>query len=302
MWGMLGLLSVLWGGSFFFIGVIVIELPPLWIVLLRLALAAPVLWLIVLVLRLAIPTSVAVWRTFIGMGLLNNVIPFCLIVWGQTHIASGLAAILNATTPLFTVLIARYLLADERGGVLKVCGTILGFMGVILMLGLSSLQGLTTQVVAQLAILGAAISYALASVYGRRFKALHINAITVAAGQVTAAALILALITVCFEHPLNWRAISPQVWLATVGLAVFSTALAYILYFRILASAGATNLALVTFLVPVTAILLGTLWLDETLQVTHFVGMGLIGIGLAAIDGRLFKRVLGCSRADKRRG
>jgi len=254
-WIMLLTLSLLWGGSFFFVEVIISELPPLTVVFLRVVLAAIALWLFAIVIGLRPPMTIGAWTAFLIMGLLNNVIPFTLIVWGQTHIASGLASILNATTPLFTVIVAGFLLVDERTTSMKLIGVIIGFIGVILMIGPSALSGLETDVLAQIAVLGAAVSYAFAGVFGRRFKAMGIEVIT-----------------------------------SIIGLAILSTAVAYILYFRILASAGATNLLLVTFLIPISAILLGSLVLGESLELIHYLGMALIGFGLSAIDGRLWRR------------
>ena len=297
-WAMLLTLSVLWGGSFFFVGVAVSELPTLSIVVLRVGLAALTLWAVVWLLRRPIPTSAAVWLAFFAMGLLNNVVPFGLIVWGQQTIASGLASILNATTPLFTVVVAGVLLADERAGALKLAGVAIGFAGVVVMIGTDALSGLTTGVWAQLAVLGAALSYAFAGVYGRRFKRLGIDPVVTAAGQVTASTVLLAPAAILVDRPWALAAPSATTWAAIVGLAVLSTALAYILYFRILERAGATNLLLVTFLIPVSAILLGSLVLGERLQWVHLLGMALIGVGLAAIDGRLFRQ--GRGRAQRR--
>ncbi|MGY8862111.1 MAG: DMT family transporter [Pseudomonadales bacterium] len=299
-WLMLIALSVLWGGSFFFVGVAVAELPPLTIVTLRVGLAAIALWAIVLVMGLRPPKSIKIWLAFIGMGLLNNVIPFSLIVWGQTHIASGLASVLNATTPLFGVVVAGLLLADERATPMKLIGVAIGFMGVVMMIGMPSLgmagQGST---LAQIAILVAALSYAFAGVYGRRFKGMALSPVVIAAGQVTGSSLVLAPIALYIDGPLALfgpSAPSVATWASMLTLAVFSTALAYVLYFKILASSGATNIMLVTLLVPVSAILLGSLFLNETLEWIHFVGIGLIALGLAAIDGRLIKATLGLLR------
>jgi drug/metabolite transporter (DMT)-like permease len=224
------------------------------------------------------------------MGTINNVIPFSLIVWGQTHIASGLASILNATAPLFTVVVAGVLLQDERITVKKGIGVIVGFFGVIIMIGPSALEGLGVDAIAQVAMLGAAISYAFAGVYGRRFKEMGINPVITAAGQVTASSLIMIPIAFYFDHPFLSPLPSSKIWAAIVGLAILSTALAYILYFRILASAGATNLLLVTFLIPVSAIILGSVVLKETLDSIHFIGMFLISIGLSLIDERLWSK------------
>ncbi|ASJ75312.1 DMT family transporter [Granulosicoccus antarcticus] len=289
-WLMLLVLSLLWGGSFFFVGVAVSALPPLSIVFLRVAMAALILWLVVILLRVPLPGSRSGWLALLVMGVLNNVIPFSLIVWGQTQIDSGLASILNATTPLFGVVLAGLLLSDERMTRLKVTGVVIGFIGTVWMIGPGALQGLGGDTLAQLAIMGAAISYGFASVFGRRFKRMQIDPVMAATGQVTLSAVILLPLVLIVDQP--WTLESPpmSVWFSMAALAVFSTALAYILYFRILASAGASNLLLVTFLVPVSAIFLGYFFLDERLATSHFIGMALIGLGLSAIDGRLWRR------------
>ncbi|MFD2196812.1 DMT family transporter [Halomonas beimenensis] len=287
-WAMLITLSVLWGGSFFFIGVAVADLPPLTIVTLRVGLAAIALWGIALALGHRPPKRLGVWAAFLGMGLLNNVIPFVLIVWGQTQIASGLASILNAATPIFTVVVAGLLLPDERATPLKLIGVMVGFIGVVVMIGLPAIEG-DSRLIAQAAVIAATLSYACAGVYGRRFKAMAINPMMTAAGQVTASALVLAPITLAVDGPLDVSGPSLGTWGAILGLAVLSTAIAYVLYFKILESSGATNLLLVTLLVPVSAILLGSVFLDETLEAAHFMGMALIALGLSAIDGRLWR-------------
>lgn len=289
-WAMLLALSLLWGGSFFFVGVAVAELPTLTIVVLRVGLAAVALWLIVAALGLEVPREARIWGAFLGMGLLNNAIPFGLIVWGQQSIASGLASILNATTPLFTVVVAGALLSDERLGSLKIAGVVLGLIGVTVTIGLDALAGLGTAVLPQLAILGAAVSYAFAGVYGRRFRAMGVDPVVTAAGQVTGSTLLLAPLALVVDRPWTLPPPGAETWAAMIALAVLSTALAYILYFRILARAGATNLLLVTFLIPVSAIWLGVVFLGEQLSFAHVAGMVLIGAGLAAIDGRLLRR------------
>ncbi|MEZ9765266.1 DMT family transporter [Vibrio splendidus] len=290
VWAMLILLSMLWGGSFFFVGVVVTDLPPLTIVALRVGIAAITLWIIALMIGLRPPKELRVWGAFLGMGLLNNVVPFALIVWGQTQIASGLASILNAATPIFAVVVAGILLPDERVTPLKLVGVGIGFVGVVVMIGLPALSG-GGSLIAQLAIIAAALSYAFAGVYGRRFKAMGINPIITAAGQVTASTMVLTPVALMVDGPLDVVAMSGDTWAAIAGLAVLSTAVAYVLYFKILELAGATNVLLVTLLVPVSAILLGSLFLNESLEVIHFVGMLLIAIGLSAIDGRLWHRI-----------
>lgn len=290
-WLLLLALSILWGGSFFFVGVAVEALPPFTIVLLRVVIAAVALHIVLRATRTAMPWDGGPWLAFFGMGLLNNAIPFSLIVWGQTQIASGLASILNATTPLFTVLVAHALTADERLTKGRIAGVLLGLAGVVVLIRPQALAGLGQDVLAQLAILGAALSYGFAAIFGRRFKRMGVAPLATAAGQVTASSLMLLPVTVLIDRP--WQLDGPglEIWAAILGLALLSTALAYVLFFRILASAGAVNLMLVTFLIPVSAIMLGSAFLGEALAPSDFMGMALIGLGLAAIDGRLLPRL-----------
>lgn len=286
-WAMLLALSVLWGGSFFFTGVALSALPPLTLVVLRVGIAALILNLALPLAGIDRPRSSEVWIAFVGMGLLNNVVPFLLIVWGQTQIASGLAAILNATTPLFTVVVAHLLTSDERMTGNKLAGVLIGLGGVAVMVGSSAFSEMDSHIPAQIAVLAAALSYAFAGIFGRRFRRLGVRPLATAAGQVTASTLLLLPVALVVDRP--WALTMPgaPVWAAVLGIAILSTALAYLLYFRLLATAGATNLLLVTFLIPVSAILLGVLVLGEHLDVRHYGGMVLIGCGLAAIDGRL---------------
>jgi drug/metabolite transporter (DMT)-like permease len=290
-WLALLLLSVLWGGSFFFAGVLVKTLPPLTIVLLRVGLAALVLNGLVMALGKRMPGGGRAWRAFFAMGLLNNAIPFCLMVWGQRHIASGLAAILNATTPISTVIVAHLLTPDEKMTGNRLLGVVIGFFGVVILIGPDALRGLGTDILAQVAVLTAAVSYAFAGVYGRRFKAMGIEPILTATGQVTASALLLLPVAMLVDRP--WTLAMPPLsaWEAVAGIAVLSTALGYVLYFRILATAGATNLLLVTFLIPVSAIVMGSFGLGEQLEPRHFAGLAFIGAGLAAIDGRVLRLI-----------
>lgn len=290
-WAMLLSLSVLWGGSFFFTGVALSALPPFTLVVLRVGLAAVILNALVPLLGLRMPREARVWAAFFGMGLLNNAVPFCLIVWGQTHIVSGLAAILNATTPLFTVVAAHMLTSDETMTGNRLVGVLVGLAGVAVMVGPVVLAGLGADLLAQVAVLGAALSYAFAGIFGRRFRRMGVPPLATAAGQVTASTLMLLPVALVVDQPWTLPVPGASVWGAVLGIAALSTALAYVLYFRILATAGATNLLLVTFLIPISAILLGALVLGERLDVRHYLGMVLIGCGLAAIDGRLLQRV-----------
>lgn len=289
-WAILIALSILWGASFFFNEIAVAHLPVLTIVALRVGLAAAALWGVVAVLGRSAPRGREVWLSFLGMGVLNNALPFLLIVYGQTTIASGLASILNATTPLFAVLVAGALLADERMTRTKLGGVGLGLGGVVVIVGPGALAGLGGDVRAELACLGGALAYACAGVYGRRFRRLGVPPLMVAVGQVTASAALLIPLAAIIDGPWSYLDAPASAWWAVTGLAVPSTALAYILYFALLARAGATNVLLVTFLVPVSALALGLLILGERLGAGELAGMALIAAGLAAIDGRLLGR------------
>ncbi len=286
-WGLLIILSVLWGGSFFFVGVAVREATPLTIVWVRVSLAAIILLAVVRSKKETIPSAPGVWGAFFIMGALNNLIPFSLIVWGQTHIESGLASILNATTPIFSVVLAHFLTREERLTGNRATGVLIGWFGVVVLIGIDSLQGFGAAVWGQLAVLGAALSYACAAIFGRRFK--RLSPLVVATGMLCASAVMMSPLALIAEQP--WHLSPGRATLtALFGLAVLSTSLAYIIYFRILAVAGATNILLVTFLIPISAILLGYLVLGERLGWNAFVGMGLVFIGLIAIDGRLTQR------------
>ena len=296
-WVMLLALAVLWGGSFFFFKVLVAELPPFTVVLGRVGLAAVMLNLWLLLRRDVMPASPRLWADFIVMGVLNNVVPFSLIVFGEMRISSGLAAILNATTPIFGVLVAHVLTANEklRGG--RFVGVLVGFAGVAMLVGPGALAGLGGEnAIGEVACLGAALVYAFAGIYGRRFKG--VPPIKVATGQVTGSTLVLLPVVAVLDHPWTLPAPDAATWGALIGIALFCTVLAYILYFRILAVAGATNLLLVTFLIPVSAILLGALALGEPLAGREFAGMALIGASLAFIDGRLPAALRGRWRPD----
>jgi drug/metabolite transporter (DMT)-like permease len=286
-WALLALLSLVWGGSFLFVGVAVRELPPLTIVALRVVMAALALRLVLAVMGVRLPRERHVWAAFLGMGLLNNVIPFTLIVWGQSHIASGLASILNATTPLFTVIVAHYFTADERLTGQRLAGVIVGFAGVAVMIGAAAVTAWNANVLAQLAVLGAALSYGFSGVFGRRFKAMGIPPLATAAGQVSASSMILLPLALIVDRPWALAMPSTGAILSLVALALVSTAFAYLIFFRLLGRAGATNVGLVTFLIPVSAILFGVVLLGETLEPRHVAGMALIGSGLVLIDGRL---------------
>jgi drug/metabolite transporter (DMT)-like permease len=288
-WLLLMVLSVLWGGSFFFVAVARPELPPLTLVAARVALAAAMLAGVPRLAGVAFPAGRAAWRACLGMGVLNNAIPFSLIAWAQGTLPSGVAAILNATTPLFTVLVAHALTRDERLNRSKGAGVLLGFLGVAVLMGWAALGEFSGRL-PEFAMLGATFSYALAGVWGRRLRRLGVAPAAGALGQLLCSAAIMLVLAGLLEQPWRLALPGPRALAAVLGLALFSTALAYLIFFRVLARAGATSLSLVTFMIPASAILLGTLFLDEVLLPRHLAGMALIGLGLLCLNGSLLRR------------
>ncbi len=288
-WGLLLALSVLWGASFFFNAVALTELPPATVVALRTLSGGLLLYLAMRAAGGSLPVEKAAWGAFLVMGLLNNVLPFTLIAWGQSTIPSGLASILNATTPFFTVVAANYLTRDEPITPTRIAGVVIGFTGVVIMIGADALAEATNHLLAELAILGAALCYALSAIYARRFARMGMPPLVTATGQIIIGAAILSALSLATDRPWELPMPSWTVIGAVLGLGALSTSLAYLIYYRILATAGAVNVMLVTFLIPVTAIILGALVLGERLSPNHFAGMALIAVGLAAIDGRVWR-------------
>lgn len=287
-WGQLLLLGGLWGGSFFFARIAVAEIPPLALVLYRVSIAALVLHLWLRIRGISFSPALARPASFLCLAMLNNVIPFSLIFTGQTKIGAGLASVLYATTPLWTILVANLLTADEKLSTTKLAGVVLGIAGAAVMIGSGLLSDFGSPTWAKLAVVGAAISYAFAVVYAKRFKDLKPS--VVAAGQLTASTVLMVPIVLLVYRLQNLVTSSLSIWMAIGVLAVFTTAFAYILYFNIIASAGATNASLVTLLVPASAILLGTAFLGERLELYEFAGLALIVSSLLVVDGRLFRR------------
>lgn len=285
-WLLLIVLSVLWGGSFFFNGVVLRELPPFTTVLLRVSLAAIILLPGVWLCRLEFPRGVAGWKPFFAVALFNNVLPFSLIVSGQTYVASGLAAILNATTPLFTILVMA-IAGEERLSAPRVVGLIVGLFGVIILrgdaLGFAGGQGLGI-----LLCLAGAFSYGIAALVARR----HLGGtppLASATFQLLASTVMMTVVAGAIERPWQLPMPGASTWFAVLGLAALSTALAYIVFFQILQRSGATNVMLVTLLIPVTAILLGTFVLGESISLREIAGAVVIGSALLVIDGRVLK-------------
>lgn len=284
-WSLLAVLSILWGGSFFFNGAALRELPPLTLVFLRVLLGAAMLLPLLRMQGISFPKGMAGWKPFVAIGLLNNVIPFSLIVIGQTFIPSGLASILNATTPLFTVIVMAAA-GEEALQMRRVAGVALGVVGVVILRG----WGIETrpgQGLGILLCLAGALSYGFAALAARRLLK-DSPPLGTATFQLMASTVMMAAVAGVVEQP--WRLPMPDIttWLAVLGLAALSTALAYIVFFQILRRSGASNVMLVTLLIPVTAILLGWLVLGEPISAQEIAGAVIICSALLAIDGRAF--------------
>lgn len=281
-WSLLLVLAVLWGGSFLFTALALPEVSPLVVVWSRVSIAAAALWIVVAALRVAVPRGRAALVTLVGMAVFNNVIPFTLIAMAQREMPAGLAAILNATTPVWGVVLALVLFR-EATGVLRLAGMVFGVVGVVVLIGAPSAAALWPMAL----VLCATLSYALSGLWARRIARDGIEPLVAAAGQVSASALLLAPFVA-------WQGVpalpSVTVAAALLALGLASTALAYVIFFRIIALAGGQNVMLVTLLIPPVAIVLGIVVLGEDLLARHGVGLVIILAGLALIDGRLFRR------------
>jgi len=286
-WGQLLLLGALWGGSFFFARIAVAEIPPLALVLYRVSIAALVLHVWLRLRNISFAPALARSTSFLGLALLNNVIPFSLIFSGQTEIGAGLASVLYATTPLWTVLVANLLTADEKLSTSKLAGVALGIVGAAIMIGPGFVSNLGGPTWAKLAVIGAAVSYAFAAVFAKRFR--DMKPVVVATGQLTASTILMTPIVFLLYDPSDIVSTNIPIWLAVGTLAIVTTAFAFILYFNLIASAGATNASLVTLLVPASAIILSSAFLGERLEPYEFLGLALIVSSLMVIDGRLLR-------------
>ena len=293
-WILLLTLSLLWGGSYLSARIAAPVLPPFTLVLLRCLIAAAALHLVLIMSGSRMPTDRRSLIDYAVMGLLNNVIPFALIFYGTATIGAGLAAILNAVTPVATVLVAHAYTTDDRLTANKLAGVLLGFAGVAVLLGPSALADLGGHLLAELACLAATVSYAFSTLWARRFR--DRPPMQTATGQMTLSSVLVLPLVLVADQPWTLPLPGADVIAAVLFLGLFATALAYVIFFRIMAVAG-SNVMLVTFLVPVSAILLGVAILGETLEPRHWAGMAIIMSGLAAIDGRLWRRLFGARPA-----
>lgn len=288
-WGLMALLALLWGAVFLSVRIALDEIPPMTVVAHRVGWASVVLWAYVFARRMPLPRGARVWIRFAGMGLLNNVIPFSLMAWGQLYIPSGLTSIFNATTAIFGVLVASLLLADERLTRRKAIGVVIGFAGVVMAIGADSLREFDITSLAQLAVLAGTLSYAFAGVWARKMLG-GLAPQVAAAGMLTASTLIMVPLAWYFEGPIRLD-LTPRTLMALAYASLGATALAYLLYYRVLTLAGSGNLMLVTLLIAPIAIVLGALVLGETLPPNAYSGFALLALGLMIIDGRLIDRI-----------
>ncbi|MBV7393366.1 DMT family transporter [Mameliella sediminis] len=289
-WTEMVLLALIWGGSFLAIRTALDEIGPLTSVLFRTGIAAAVLWPLILWRRIALPRGWRIWSALLVMGLLNNVIPFSLIAWGQLHIPTGLTSIFNATTAIFGVVVAAMVFADERLTPRKAIGVGLGFAGVVTAIGPSALLTLDLTSAAQLAVIAGTLSYALAAAWAR----IHLKGLAplaAATGMLTSSTAVMIPLTLLTEGVPS-PDMAPATWAGILYYALIATALAYLIFYRVLAMAGSGNTMLVTLLIPPVAITLGALVRGEALAPSAYVGLGLLAFGLSVLDGRLYRRAV----------
>ena len=290
-WGIILFLSLLWGGAFFMIALGLRSFPPITLAFMRMALAVPPMLLALKYLGQKLPTDSRSWRQLFVLGGLNAAFPFMLFFWGQSYIGTGLGSILNATTPLWGVVLAHLFTRDEKATPSRLLGVLLGLAGIVVMVGTGALKGMTSDVLAQLACLSATVLYALAAIYGRTLSQSTMTPIVVATGQVFTAAVLILPFMLVFDQPWTLPFARWDAWIGAIGLAIPSTAFAYFLYFRLIDRAGASNAMLVAFIIPVVAIVLGVVALGESVSVKEMIGAVLIALGLVAIDGRVFAKL-----------
>jgi drug/metabolite transporter (DMT)-like permease len=289
-WLRLVALSVLWGGTFLFVSLSLRSIPEFTVVFLRVSLAAAAFWLLMLATGRTMPRDWQTWRGFLMMGLINNAIPFSLITWEQTQVEGGVASIMNAITSFFAVVLAHFLTKDEKLSTRKVAGVLIGLLGAYILLRPELYAGVSMRGLGQIAGLTASMFLALAGIFGKRFRSL--SPMQTATGMLTCSSVVMFPVAMVIDRPWN-LALDLAAVGAIAGLVLLSTVLAYLLYFAILRSAGATNLLLVTLLMPVSAHILGAVILGEPLYATSVAGMAFIILGLSIIDGRLLRRLRG---------
>jgi drug/metabolite transporter (DMT)-like permease len=287
-WARLVALAIMWGGSFLFIKIAVTELPPFLVVFARVSLAAMALHLASPWTAARVPWDRWLVQRLLILGLANNVIPFSLIFFGQREIPAGLGAILNSTMPIFSVVMAHYLTHDEPMTGRRIAGVLIGVAGVAVLMGVGAITGSVSELLGMGAIILACVSYAAGAIYARRFTGL--SSASLAEGQLICASLILLPVVLVVDRPWTLGSPSTAAILAILSLAIMCTAIAYLLYFDLIKTSGASNASLVTLLVPISGVILGALVLHEPIHLEQIGGMALIISGLVVIDGRLLNK------------
>ncbi|MEO8756846.1 MAG: DMT family transporter [Devosia sp.] len=284
-WALIIALGAIWGCSFLFNAILIREISPLWVSAGRVTIGAIICWFFFFATRRTLPADWRIYAQLVVLGILNYAIPFALFPWAEEHLASGIVGVINGLTPMTTVIVSQFWPGGEKASWNKVVGVIIGLAGAILLASPSLAAGVSGQALAYLAAFGATLCYALTLNYARRFKA--VDSAAVASASLTAAALLMIPAALIFSGmPVITK---PETWGALFGIGVFSTSFSFLLVYWLLPKVGATNLSLNTFITPISAILLGVLILNESLQPVHIVGVLVIFVGLAFIDGRLVK-------------
>jgi drug/metabolite transporter (DMT)-like permease len=287
---LLFLLATMWGPSFLFIKVAVQDFTPITLVAIRLSLAAIFLFVTLSVNKKKLPRAWTTWRKFVFMGFFANALPFVLFSFGEQYAESGAASILNGTTPIFTVIFANFLIEDERFTANRVGGVLLGFLGILLIFfpdlqGLLSGQGLHggPETLGLISFIGASACYGIAITYSRA----NLRGLAPLVGptmQLICAAGITLPLALIAERPFSLSPGLPSIGAAT-ALGLFGTAIAYLIYYRLLDNVSATFISFVTYLLPPIGVLLGVIFLDEQPGWYSFAGLVLIILGVMVING-----------------
>jgi drug/metabolite transporter (DMT)-like permease len=282
------LLGALWGASFLFIKLGLESFPPLTLVSLRLLGAAVLLYALLRMRGLRLPTTRRGWGDLVFIGVAGTLLPWLLITWGEQHISSGLASILNATTPLFSILLAYVWTREEQLSPLRTAGVLLGFVGVVVAVGPDDLNLASAGTQGELAVLGAAALYGVAAIYGRRaFRGMP--PLVPATGQMITGSIALVPIALLVDGPPTSAPTAAAIG-GVVGLTLIGTVFAYILYYWLLERLGAARASMVTYLLPPFALLYGWLWLSEPLHANTLLGLGLVVAGILVANGVLSLR------------
>jgi drug/metabolite transporter (DMT)-like permease len=282
-WLWIILLGAIWGCSFIFNAILIRELGPVWVTSLRVAIGALGCWVALFALRKAVPRDPVLWVQLGGLGIIAYAIPFALFPLAQAHLASGIAAIINALTPMVTALISHFWIGGEKSTPTKFTGVGIGFVGAAILVSPALSHGGSSQLWAVGACLGATLCYAISLNITRSFK--HVEPTALTAIALTGAAVVAMPVALMSEGlPHITRA---ETWGAAVAIGLLSTAFTFQIMYRILPRVGATNFATTTLIAPISALILGVTLLGETILPIQLLGMVVIFLGLLFIDGRI---------------